>query len=318
LEAYRAGEVDAVTNADFEPLALKLLTPFNDFRRTTHSALNFYEFNLSRKPFDDPRVREALTIAIERERLTEDDMDGASLPALSFLPFDQAGQKKFAQDTNRAKNLLAEAGFPDGRDFPTVRLLVNRNNIQQRIAKSVAKMWKQNLNVDSEIIVKDSGELEMSAQTGDFDILRRGVVLATTNETMNMSVIFPVLQKLIKEEIVEQIGDETGNRANVISENANIADATAEQSGQTETLPDTKPSDDNVDLENTEKVGGSDPILTEAEAIKEFRAIPLYFPTSYSLVKSYVQGFEINPLDAPSLKDVKINNDYKPKTAIEE
>jgi oligopeptide transport system substrate-binding protein len=315
LEAYRAGEVDAVTNADFEPLALKLLTPFDDFRRTAHSALNFYEFNLNKKPFDDSRVREALAIAIERERLTEDDMDGASLPALSFLPFDKAGETKFAQDTNRAKNLLAEAGFPDGRDFPVVRLLINRNNIQQRIAKSVAKMWKQNLNIGTEIVVKDSADLEISVQANDFDVLRRGVVLATTNETMNMSMIFAKREKVINEDNIGEMIDGEENQTNIIPEDSNSAGIAPEQSNQPETLPDTKLSDENAVLENSEKVGKSELVLTEAEALKQFQAIPLYFPTSYSLVKSYVQGFEINTLDAPSLKDVKINNDYKPKTA---
>jgi oligopeptide transport system substrate-binding protein len=315
LEAYRAGEVDAVTNAEFEPLALKLLTPFDDFRRTTHSALNFYEFNLNRKPFDDRRVREALAIAIERERLTEDDMDGASLPALSFLPFDEAGNTKFAQDTNRAKNLLAEAGFPDGRDFPVIRLLVNRNNIQQRIAKSVAKMWKQNLNIETEIVVKDSAELEVSMQAADFDILRRGVVLATTDETMNMSMIFAGREKVINEEGAGEMIDEEANRTSIISENPSLAGVAPEQPNQAETLSDKKLSDENAVLENPEKFGNAEPVLTEAEALKQFQAIPLYFPTSYSLVKSYVQGFEINTLDAPSLKDVKINSDYKPKTA---
>ena len=315
LEAYRAGEVDAVTNADFEPLALKLLTPFDDFRRIAHSALNFYEFNLNRKPFDDRRVREALAIAIERERLTEDDMDGASLPALSFLPFDETSQMKFAQDTNRAKNLLAEAGFPEGRDFPVVRLLVNRNNIQQRIAKSVAKMWKQNLNIDTEIVVKDSAELELSVQAADFDVLRRGVVLATTNETMNMSMIFAGREKVVNEEGAGETVDEEANRTNITSENSNLSGVAPEQPNQPETSPETKLSNENAALENPEKSGHGELVLTEAEALKQFQAIPLYFPTSYSLVKSYVQGFEINTLDAPSLKDVKINNDYKPKTA---
>ncbi len=55
--------------------------------------------------------------------------------------------------------------------------------------------------------------------------------------------------------------------------------------------------------------------LTEAEAIIEFPAIPLYFSTSYSLVKPYIQGFEMNTLDAPSLKNVKIDNDWQPKKA---
>ncbi len=314
LEAYRAGEIDAVTNADFEPLALKLLTPFDDFRRTAHSALNFYEFNLNKKPFDDRRVREALAIAIERERLTEDDMDGASLPALSFLPFDEAGEAKFAQDTNHAKNLLAEAGFSGGKDFPTVRLLINRNNIQQRIARSVAKMWKQNLNIETEIVVKDSAELEVAVQTGDFDILRRGVVLATTDETANMSVIFNRRGKVKNEDTEEEIIDEKGE-TDKTSENPNAAGVAPEQPKQAESAPDTKMPDENAVSENSEKAGESEPIFTEKEAVKQVHGIPLYFPTSYSLVKSYIQGFEINTLDAPSLKDVRINSDYQPKTA---
>ena len=315
LEAYRAGEVDAVTNVDFEPLALKLLTPFDDFQRTTHSALNFYEFNLNKKPFDDQRVREALAIAIERERLTEDDMDGASLPALRFLPFGEEGETKLAQDANRAKNLLAEAGFPDGKDFPIIRLLVNRNNIQQRIARSVAKMWKQNLNIGTEIVVKDSAELELAAQKGDFDVLRRGVVLATTDETANMSVIFTEREKPNNEDAEKKIIDETSGIANKTIQNRNIAGTTPEQSNEAETPSDTKSSDENAATENSEKAIKAKPILTEEEAVKQVRGIPLYFPTSYSLVKSYVQGFEINTLDAPSLKDVKINNNYQLKTA---
>src|SRR5215208_2642818 len=47
----KSGEIDAVTNADFEPLALKLLEPFEDFRRWTHAAINFYEINHEKPPF---------------------------------------------------------------------------------------------------------------------------------------------------------------------------------------------------------------------------------------------------------------------------
>ena len=117
LQSYRAGELDAVTNADFAPLALKLLEPYNDFHRTTHSALNFYEFNLTKAPFNDRRVREALAIAIERERLTEGTTEGATKPAFGFLPF-SADKNKLTQDIRRAKILLEEAGFLDGRENP--------------------------------------------------------------------------------------------------------------------------------------------------------------------------------------------------------
>ena len=56
------------------------------------------------------------------------------------------------------------------------------------------------------------------------------------------------------------------------------------------------------------------PVRTEEEALIEIPAIPLYFPTSYSLVKPYVRGFEMNTLDAPSLKNVSIDNSWQPST----
>ncbi|MFN6962795.1 MAG: hypothetical protein ACK4S4_03410 [Pyrinomonadaceae bacterium] len=53
-------------------------------------------------------------------------------------------------------------------------------------------------------------------------------------------------------------------------------------------------------------------IVDEEEALYEMRAIPLYFPTSYSLVKPYVDGFDINALDSPLLKRVSIDAAWRP------
>jgi len=55
-------------------------------------------------------------------------------------------------------------------------------------------------------------------------------------------------------------------------------------------------------------------IATDA-ALFDFKIIPLYFPVSYGLVKPYVQGFELNGLDAPSLKDVRIDSEWQPESA---
>jgi oligopeptide transport system substrate-binding protein len=301
LEAYRMGEIDAVTNASFEPLALKLLAPYDDFKRKTHSALNFYEFNLNKKPFDDRRVREALAISIERERLTEIEMDGSTRPALNFLPFDEETTKKLVQDKDRAKELLAEAGFENGEDFPVIRLVVNRNDVQQRIARAVVKMWKQTLNIDAVIIVKEASEIETARASGEFDILRRGVVLPTADETAGLTAIFAPEPPPESEAPTEsQTADKTLETApkNLSSESKN-----------TDETPSGEQTEPNAPAEVVETA----PILTEAEAITEIAAIPLYFPTSYSLVKPYIQGFEINTLDAPSLKDVKIDNNWQPK-----
>jgi len=251
-------------------------------------------------------VREALAIAIERERLTEDEMGGASQPALSFLPFSNE-KTKLVQDPNRAKNLLAESGFADGENFPTVKLLVNRNNMQQRIARSVAKMWKQNLNVETEIIVKDSTEITSAWASEDYALVRRGAVIPTTNESANMSAIF-----LPEDEVIP---DATNNKSIETSEvllqnensNTAVSVATSEQSkieGDADTMLSENP--------NTITAADGETILTEAQAIIELHAIPLYFSTSYSLVKPYIQGFDINVLDAPSLKKVKIDSSWQP------
>lgn len=309
LEAYRSGELDAVTNAEFEPLALKLLTPYEDFRRTVHSALNFYEFNQKKAPFNDKRVREALAISIERERLTDDEMDGATKPALGFLPYNEADQAKLKQDSGKAQKLLTEAGFPNGENFPKVKLLINRNNIQQRIARSVAKMWKQNLNIETEIIVKESKEIEAIREEGEYDIIRRGVVLPTVDETANMLAIFASEKPIL--DSIENQGTTESEKQTDASENSN-----AENDGLTnETELSSKPFNIN---EPPPLVFKNNPaenklILTEEHAIESLPAIPLYFPTSYSLVKPYVMGFEINTLDAPSLKDVSIDNYWQPK-----
>lgn len=317
LEAYRAGEIDAVTNADFQPLALKLLTPFGDFRRTTHSAINFYEFNRQKPPFDDRRVREALAISIERERLTEDEMEGATEPALSFMPFNEEGVK-LTQDREKAKNILAEAGFPNGENFPVVRLVVNRNNVQQRIARLIAKMWKENLNIETQIIVKDAAEIDIIKKTGDFDVLRRGVVIPTSDETANMLAIFSPKKEVVREKTDKKAAPAAENKTSEKTPNdKNAQEKAAQDELQIQTFETLAPeTGETVLIEHLDET--SDAILTEEQAIIELPAIPLYFPTSYSLVKPYVLGFEINSLDAPSLKDVRIDNNWQPITTENE
>jgi oligopeptide transport system substrate-binding protein len=283
LEAYKSGEIDAITNASFEPLALKLLEPFEDFRQRTHAAINFYEINYGKPPFDDRRVREALAISIERERLTEGEMEGRTQPALSFLPFSRNADAVIVQDKERARELLAEAGFPGGQNFPVVRLVINRNDTQQRVARAVARMWKQNLNIETEIIAKENAEVEAARYAGDFDLVRRNAVFPTADELMGILAIL----EPAKSPTVET---STGAGAAGV-EAADSKAAAADPSAQDQ----------------------PDAATTEANAIYELWAIPLYFPTSHSLVKPYVSGFDTNSLDAPLLQKVAINNDWQPK-----
>ncbi|HCX29147.1 MAG TPA: hypothetical protein DHU55_05155, partial [Blastocatellia bacterium] len=90
------------------------------------------------------------------------------------------------KDHERAKALLAEAGFPEGQGFPKIRLLVNRNEQQRLVAQSIAGMWRSVLNIETEIVVKNWDEYEAAIRAGDYDVVRRGIVMQTTDELTNM------------------------------------------------------------------------------------------------------------------------------------
>lgn len=297
LDAYRRGELDAVTNAELEPLALKLLTPYEDFRQARHSAVNLYEVNTRNAPFSDRRVREALATAIDRDGLIDSNLEGSTEPATTLLPLSGKADRPLTFDAARARDLLDKAGFPDGVGFPTIRLVVNRNDTQQRVARSVARMWKQNLSVETQISVRETAEMEALRAAGDFDLIRRGIVLPTTDEMVGLTSIFGSVEK--NAEQVTTRGSEQQKPADhpVVEIPAN---------GPAETGTDSEPAPPKGDA--------GIKLLTEADAMHELIAIPLYFPVSYALVRPYVEGFEINGLDAYLLRDVSIDTEWKPDT----
>ena len=280
LSAYRDGRIDAVTNAPFEPLALKLLAPYKDFRRSTYGALTYYVFNVNREPFDDVRVREALALAIDRERISRVDLGGATEPAGRFLPDAMSGEKPVVQqtelldyDVNKARELLAQAGYPNGDGFPVIRLLVNRNEQQRIVAQSIAAMWRTALNIQTEILLRDWEPFEAASKAGDCDVVRRGIVLQTTDELTNMSMLF--------------------------ERDAHL------------TTPRAAPVEGVVHAPTPEPPPAVTVIDSEAQALKELKAVPIYFASSYSLVKPYVSGFDLNVLDAPSLKRTRVDPGWK-------
>ncbi|MBV9959148.1 MAG: peptide ABC transporter substrate-binding protein [Acidobacteria bacterium] len=303
LEKYRAGDVDVVTNAGFEPLALKLLAPYKDFRRATYGALTYYKFNTERAPFNDLRVREALAIAIDRERISEDEMDGASEPAKTFLPTQSTESSTaqaastpesaaISQDIARARSLLAEAGFPQGAGFPRIRLLVNRNEQQRQIAQAVAAMWRRSLGVETDVLLKPWDEYEAAVRSGDYDVVRRGMVMQTMDETANIRAMFA-----------------PDDAPEAVEDPALAAQETAVQAARG--TKDEKGNKGSAESPALLPPPLPRPITSQAEALKELPAIPIYFASSYTLVKPYVVGFDNNLLDAPSLKRVRLDTTWQ-------
>jgi len=137
----------------------------------------YYLFNVNRPPLDDPRVRKALALAIDRDQIVTHVTKGGEVSARNFTPPGTGGYTAkacLAGGIPEAKALLAEAGYPNGDGLRPMQLLYNTSDAHGRLAQVIQQMWKQNLNVDIELVNMEWKVYLEQTQQGDFDIARAG------------------------------------------------------------------------------------------------------------------------------------------------
>ena len=148
LNMYLTGQADWMIKP---PTGLyDAILPRPDAHAGPQSGVTFFRFNVTRTPFDDPRVREALALALDREALARDVMRGGELGAVSFVPRgmpDYTAATLPPPDADRARALLAEAGFPGGRGFPSFELLYPNNEVTRDFCEASAAQWRDVLGL---------------------------------------------------------------------------------------------------------------------------------------------------------------------------
>jgi oligopeptide transport system substrate-binding protein len=114
----------------------------------------YMQFNTSRPPFDDPRVRRAFVLAVDKETLVDVIMGGWALPGTGgFVPPGMPGHSAgicLPYDPDQARRLLAEAGYPKGKDsgFPVVELLIPSAPLSAVPGECLQTQWRENLGVE--------------------------------------------------------------------------------------------------------------------------------------------------------------------------
>ncbi len=174
---FRAGQLDVTYEVP--------LSKIDVYRRENPTALRidpfdtvyFYRFNVQRKPFDDVRVRRALALSVDRERIVKHVLHAGEQPAYALVPPSVPGyvsQHHFHEDLAEAKRLLAAAGYPDGKGFPPVELLYNTLEKHRVIAEAIQQMWRKNLGIDITLFNQE-WKVYMDAQhTKNFQLERGG------------------------------------------------------------------------------------------------------------------------------------------------
>ncbi|HYP16921.1 MAG TPA: peptide ABC transporter substrate-binding protein [Opitutus sp.] len=147
---FRAGQLHLTYGLPIEKIARYREETPAQLRLDPFLQSFFLRFNVTRPPLDQPQLRRALALAIDRDALTRSVLRGSRPPASHFVPPDCAGYTSRAQvrtDLAEARRLLAEAGFPGGQNLPTLELQVRNDDTQPKVAEALQAMWQRELGV---------------------------------------------------------------------------------------------------------------------------------------------------------------------------
>jgi oligopeptide transport system substrate-binding protein len=170
---FRDGQLHITYSAAPEVVDLMEKEDPASLRKEPYLGTDFYRFNTTRKPLDDVRVRRALSLAIDRETMCPNVYRGFK-PAYGITPptadYDPPHGATF--DPELARKLLAEAGFPGGKNFPRLKLLISSREASQPVA--VQALWRKILGIEVEIENKEWTAYLAATQSLDYDIVAAG------------------------------------------------------------------------------------------------------------------------------------------------
>ena len=274
LNRYRAGELDITFSVPSEAFEQMKKERPNELRVSPYLAVYFYGFNLSKPPFrDNPKLRQALSMAIDRETLTEKVTGRGEMPAYGWVPPGIIGYEprqflyaRLTQDERHAKarELYREAGYSDQNPLSTT-IHYNTAESHRLIALAVQSMWRDVLGVQSTLINEEAQVLLANIRMQDVTEVFR---LGWTGDYADAHTFLSVMES-----------DNPSNRLFGFKndEYDGLMDKAAVQ---------TDPAVRQIFLEEAEKT-----------LLREHPVIPLYFFVNKNMVSPRVRGWGDNVLN---------------------
>ncbi len=178
LDNFQNGDLAMVIGLPSESIKDMVESQIADFQnkppkyvleRSPEMASQYYEFNLTKEPFNNLKVRQAFSYAIDKNKIIEDVLKGEAygpgtngISPPSFKGYDITKITGYDFDAAKAKKLLAEAGYPNGKGFPKVKIELNSGGSKNaNVVLEVQKQLKDVLNVDVDFeVVPQKQKLE--------------------------------------------------------------------------------------------------------------------------------------------------------------
>lgn len=235
----------------------------------------YLELNITNDALNDKKVRQALSLAIDRKYLIEHVVKGAQTPAGAFVPPAVKGERFYFREESsnfinidkhneniiKAKELMAEAGYPNGDNYPILELKVSPGLFYE-VGKAIQKMWKDNLNIDVELIEEEFPVTLLALTKKKYQIARMGWTV-DYHDPMTM------LDVMVSYGGVNHSGFSNAQYDNLITEAKTIY------------------TNNGLRMENMKKA--------EAILLDEMPIIPLYYRSDSFIVSPNLKDLVLNP-----------------------
>lgn len=180
VNRFKAGEIDITYTIPVNQFAQLRKTFGEQVSVEPQLATYYYEFNTTKPPFNDPRLRRALNMGLDKDIIADKVMAQGQRPAWVISQPEIGGVKLSPPDYStwprekrlaEAKKLLNEAGFNEAHPL-SFNLLYNTMETHQRIAIAASSMWKKNLGIEAKLQNQEWKTMLDTMHTGNFDAVR--------------------------------------------------------------------------------------------------------------------------------------------------
>ncbi len=194
---FQNKEIDVLTGVpatEIEKLKSEGLLSITNWAAVEYYAFNQNGMNTVKDPevlkaLSNKDVRWALALAVDRDTLVTQVTKGGQTPATGFVPKgvitpdgDFREQKSYFSsqgDVEKAKELLAKAGYPEGKGFPTIEIFYNTNENNKKVAEAIQEMWRKNLGINVSLTNKETAVFASERAAGLAQIARCGNTCST-------------------------------------------------------------------------------------------------------------------------------------------
>lgn len=192
LSGFNSGELDFIE--DVPQAEIANLIASGDMKIVDYIGTYYVCFQTQKAPFDDPRVRKAFSLAIDRTYIVNQVTQSGQVEAGGFVPsgvYDADGadgddfrtvggdyykptDADYEANCDEARQLLADAGYPNGEGFPVVEYLYNTSDAHKAVAEALQFMWEEELGVKVTLNNQEWAAFLQTRKDGDYSIARNG------------------------------------------------------------------------------------------------------------------------------------------------